>query len=149
MMTHRLTRIDITTLKPIKETWNKAGDLARLSDGVQVGQIRQINWGQSYQVWPGDGFYPFNLRWKPVPWFPPGKVQFWEYTGELSNEDLLKYSQLDDSNPNADILLQIEMLKQSIGNSTSIHNSDGYDNPELPLVQCVNDVQPSFDEEFE
>lgn len=111
MLQSRLTRIDVTTLRPIKDTWNKGGDLDRLSDGVRVGRQRYINWGRSYQVWPDDNFYPFNLKWKPVPWFPQGRVKFWEYTGMLSEADLLEYMQLDDSYPNADLAMQIETLR--------------------------------------
>jgi hypothetical protein len=116
LITGRLTRIDAITHRPIKDTWNKAGDLDRLSDGFKVGASRYIPWGSSYQVWPADGFYPFNLRWKPVSWFPQGKVQFWEYTGILSESDLLHYLQLDSSNPNADLIVQIESLMNSLMN---------------------------------
>jgi hypothetical protein len=114
MLTSRLTRIDCIPLRPIKDTWNKGGDLDRLSDGVRVGRQRYISWGSSYQVWPADNFYPFNLKWKPVPWFPQGRVQFWEYTGIISDSDLLNYMQLDDSNPNADLVMQIETLRQEM-----------------------------------
>jgi hypothetical protein len=114
MLTSRLTRIDCIPLRPIKDSWNKGGDLDRLSDGVKVGRTRYIPWGSSYQVWPADIFYPFNLKWKPVPWFPQGRVQFWEYTGIISDSDLLDYMQLDDSNPNADLTIQLEMLRQQM-----------------------------------
>ncbi len=114
MLQSRLTRIDVTTLRPIKDTWNKAGDLDRVIEGFRFGRQRYISWGRSYQVWPEDKFYPFNLKWKPVPWFPQGKVQFWEYTGTISDSDLLDYMQLDDSNPNADLATQIETLRQQM-----------------------------------
>lgn len=114
MLQSRLTRIDVTTIRPIKDTWNKGGDIDRLSDRVKVGRSRYIPWGISYQVWPADNFYPFNLRWKPVPWFPQGRVQFWEYTGIISDSDLLDYMQLDDSNPNAELTIQLEILRQQM-----------------------------------
>ncbi len=110
----RLTRIDIYS-REIKDTWNKAGDLARVSaDGYSVGQTRFIRWGASFQVWPDDSFYPYTLQWRPVPWFPIGRVQFWEYIGEISAMDLLDYLQLDDSYPNADLTAQIEILRQQM-----------------------------------
>jgi hypothetical protein len=111
----RLTRIDITTTTTLKDTWNKGGDLDRLSEGRKVGQTRYIPWGSSYQVWGDDDFYPYTLRWKPVPWFPDGaKIQFWEYTGDISRPDLLRYLQLDSSNPNAEFIIQLETLKDLI-----------------------------------
>lgn len=111
----RLTRIDITTTTTLKDTWNKGGDLDRLSEGRKVGQTRYIPWGSSYQVWGRDDFYPYTLRWKPVPWFPTGaKIQFWEYTGLISSSDLLHYLQLDTSNPNAEVIIQIETLRSLI-----------------------------------
>jgi hypothetical protein len=123
----RLTRIDITTTGPLKDTWNKGGDIDRMSEGRRIGQTRYIPWGSSYQVWAEDDFYPYTLRWKPVSWFPDGgKVQFWEYNGPISRADLLHYLQLDSSNPNSDLIIQIETLRNLImqisapgGSSTS------------------------------
>jgi hypothetical protein len=128
MLQSRLTRIDVTTIRPIKDTWNKAGDLDRLNEGFRIGRQRYIPWGSSYQVWPADNFYPFNLRWKPVPWFPQGRVQFWEYTGIISDSDLLDYMQLDDSNPNADLTIQLEMLRQQM----AVFNPTGTTTKEKP-----------------
>jgi hypothetical protein len=140
----RLTRIDINA-RDIKSTWNKSGDLYRLSEGVQVGQSRVIGWNSTYQVWPADNFYPYTLRWSPVPWFPSGRVQFWEYTGEISNAELLHYLQLDSSYPNADLAIQLEALRQSIENDNSPTETDGYDNPEIPVVISLGTIQVSDD----
>jgi hypothetical protein len=93
-LTSRLTRIDITTTQPLKATWNKGGDLVRLVDRFQVGRPRYIPWGSSYQIWPADGFYPYQFQWRPVPWFPVGKIQFWEYTGTLTHADLVQLAQV-------------------------------------------------------
>ena len=92
-MTNRLIRIDITTSQKLKATWNKGGDLIRLADRAQVGRPKYIPWGSSYQIWPADGFYPYELQWRPVPWFPIGKIQFFEYTGPVSHADLVQIAQ--------------------------------------------------------
>jgi hypothetical protein len=106
LMTSRLTRIDITTTREIKATWNKGGDLLRLSDRVQVGKPRYISWGSSYQIWPADGFYPYQFQWRPVPWFPVGKIQFWEYTGAVSHADLVRLAQ---ASGDTDTLLSLSL----------------------------------------
>lgn len=106
LMQSRLTRIDITTTRQIKATWNKSGGLYRLSDGVQVGRQRDIPWGSSYQIWPADGFYPYQFQWRPVPWFPVGKIQFWEYTGAVSHADLVRLAQ---ASGDTDTLLSLSL----------------------------------------
>jgi hypothetical protein len=106
LMTSRLTRIDITTTREIKATWNKGGDLLRLSDRVQVGRPRYIPWGSSYQIWPADGCYPYQFQWRPVPWFPVGKIQFWEYTGAVSHADLVRLAQ---ASGDTDTLLSLSL----------------------------------------
>jgi hypothetical protein len=140
----RLTRIDINA-RDIKSTWNKSGDLYRIRDGVQVGSARQIGWNSTYQMWPADSFYPYTLKWSPVPWFPTGRIQFWEYIGELSNAELLQYLQLDSSYPNADLAIQIELLKQSLGTTNEPIPEDGYDNPAIPVVVSLGTIQVSDD----
>jgi hypothetical protein len=110
LMSSRLTRLDISA-KGVKDSWIKAGDLYRTADGMQVGQVRTIGWTRSYQVWPKDNFYPYQLRWKPVPWFPRGRVQFWEYVGPVEGEDLIQYMQLDTSSPNSDLAVQLEAIR--------------------------------------
>jgi hypothetical protein len=109
---NRLTRVEVSD-RNLKPTWFKAGDLYRLNQGVSFGPPRYIGWGKSIQVWPADMFYPFELKWSPVPWFPNGRVlRIWEYIGEISDTDLLQYMQLDNSYPNAEIAMQIEILRQ-------------------------------------